>query len=168
MHGNCPCILPSPSTPGETSVQLNSGNGSPAYDATSLHIFIHETFPGAVLLEDHQVCTTEYKKNSQCSHQDTLPVTIPSLFRNITKFSSFSKGNLAFMAWAHERIQSLWKTPNENIETSFNISNQLFFKFKSDTGSCNIPASNCWHLLVVHLQTDWEQQRAPEHCGLLY
>ena len=26
------------------------------YDATSLHSFIRETFPGATLLEEHQVC----------------------------------------------------------------------------------------------------------------
>ena len=50
-------VFSSPSTPGETSIQLTGGIGGVAYDATSLHIFIREAFPGAVLLEEHQVCT---------------------------------------------------------------------------------------------------------------
>ena len=46
---------------GQLSVPMNGGVGSPAksvfdpYDTTSLHIFIREEFPGAVLLEEHQV-----------------------------------------------------------------------------------------------------------------
>ena len=60
----CNLIPSSPSTLNvarQTSVGLNGGLGSPArsvfdpYDTTSLHIFIREAFPGAVLLEEHQV-----------------------------------------------------------------------------------------------------------------
>jgi hypothetical protein len=45
----------------QQSVGMNGGLSSPArsvfdpYDTTSLHIFIREAFPGAVLLEEHQV-----------------------------------------------------------------------------------------------------------------
>ena len=51
------------SGPVET-IQLGDGDVSPLksvtgpYDATTLHTFIRETFPGAVLLEEHQVGTT--------------------------------------------------------------------------------------------------------------
>lgn len=47
---------------GETAVNLSGEVGSPAkslsnpFDATSLHMFIREAFPGSVLLEEHQVC----------------------------------------------------------------------------------------------------------------
>lgn len=47
---------------GEAPIPLSGGGvDSPAksvfnpYDTTSLHIFLHETFPGAILLEEHQV-----------------------------------------------------------------------------------------------------------------
>ena len=55
--------LLSPSDPVET-IQLGDGSGSPLksvtgpYDATALHTFIRETFPGAILLEEHQVSTS--------------------------------------------------------------------------------------------------------------
>ena len=55
--------LLSPSGPVET-IQLGDGNGSPLksvtgpYDATALHTFIRETFPGTILLEEHQVSTS--------------------------------------------------------------------------------------------------------------
>ena len=52
----------SPSVVGEAPISLSGGGiDSPAksafnpYDTTSLHIFLCETFPGAVLLEEHQV-----------------------------------------------------------------------------------------------------------------
>ena len=63
----CNLIPSSPSTLNvarQTSVGLNGGLGSPArsvfdpYDTTSLHIFIREAFPGAVLLEEHQGAVT--------------------------------------------------------------------------------------------------------------
>ena len=106
-------IFSSPSTPGETSIQLTGGIGGAAYDATSLHIFIREAFPGAVLLEEHQVCTS---------------------------------------AWT---------------QTGIAILCQLVLYDRPDTGCCDISASKCWHLMVIHLQTDWEQQGASENCGLL-
>lgn len=47
---------------GEAPIPLSGGGiDSPAksafnpYDTTSLHIFLRETFPGAILLEEHQV-----------------------------------------------------------------------------------------------------------------
>lgn len=46
---------------GPSTVTMTGGLGSPArsvfdpYDTTSLHIFIREAFPGAILLEEHQV-----------------------------------------------------------------------------------------------------------------
>ena len=66
------------------TIQLGDGNGSPLksvtgpYDATALHTFIRETFPGAILLEEHQVsislsplnvqpvCTCIYLKINLC------------------------------------------------------------------------------------------------------
>ena len=50
-----------------SAIGMNGGPGSPAksvfdpYDTTSLHIFIREAFPGAVLLEEHQVYTIIHK-----------------------------------------------------------------------------------------------------------
>ena len=47
---------------GEAPIPLSGGGlDSPSksafnpYDTTSLHIFLHETFPGAILLEEHKV-----------------------------------------------------------------------------------------------------------------
>ena len=62
----------SQSAPVET-IQLGDGNGSPLksvtgpYDATSLHTFISETFPGAVLLEEHQVSTNSLRSQLYCN-----------------------------------------------------------------------------------------------------
>lgn len=47
------------STPEETSIQIagrGDNSSSTLYNTSSLHAFIRETFPGAVLLEEHQVC----------------------------------------------------------------------------------------------------------------
>ena len=68
-YSSCmPCNFTlSHSAPVET-IRLDDGHGSPLksvtgpYDATSLHTFINETFPGAVLLEEHQV-----NINSSCT-----------------------------------------------------------------------------------------------------
>lgn len=54
------------------SVGLSGGLGSPArsvfdpYDTTSLHIFIREAFPGAILLEEHQVDLISYSCSIEC------------------------------------------------------------------------------------------------------
>ncbi len=39
---------------------LGGGGTFNPYDTTSLHIFVKEAFPGAVLLEEHQVCGEPY------------------------------------------------------------------------------------------------------------
>ena len=70
MDHSQPCILSplffffscsqSAAAPVET-IQLGEVSGSPLksvagpYDASSLHTFIRDTFPGAILLEEHQV-----------------------------------------------------------------------------------------------------------------
>jgi len=42
-------------TSGQTSIPLGGGVAFDPFDTTALHIFIKESFPGAVLLEEHQV-----------------------------------------------------------------------------------------------------------------
>ena len=39
-----------------SGMSLGGGGTFNPYDTTSLHIFIKEAFPGAILLEEHQVC----------------------------------------------------------------------------------------------------------------
>ena len=46
-----------------------------SYDATLLHAFIRETFPGAVLLEEHQVSITSLR--SQLHHNTVKSVNPP-------------------------------------------------------------------------------------------
>ena len=54
-------FFPSKSVTSDTPIELSGGINSPAkstfnaYDTTSLHIFIRESFPDSVLLEKHQV-----------------------------------------------------------------------------------------------------------------
>ena len=54
------------STRDEPSAHVSADPKSPPkststlYDATTLHTFIRETFPGATLLEEHQVCPNNY------------------------------------------------------------------------------------------------------------
>lgn len=63
----------SPSAVTKPSMTLSGGVMSPArslfdpYDTTSLHIFIREAFPGAILLEEHQVCQPQPQPHGQHS-----------------------------------------------------------------------------------------------------
>ena len=41
-----------------SSIDLSSLNVVDQFNTTELHTFINETFPGAILLEEHQVYTT--------------------------------------------------------------------------------------------------------------
>ena len=93
---------------------LSLGGGGTAsvfnpYDTTSLHTFIREVFPGALLLEEHQVCTHNTSHcfiHSRCLHYLVQSLwflgtaTLLICFNYMPSLSSGQTKSLLF-AWMH-------------------------------------------------------------------